>query len=184
MMYPIKHRLPTILPTSNNFNNPAQHQLSKFSITPVSTSEATNHSTDFKAQSSLGEILVCGTLFRQFSPFGPDKAWVLQTYVDDRLRRESRKPKPFLEAANQSKGRSQVPITLFRGNLLYCARRKWKKGLLYCTPFRGNMLFSEANEAFALRALSQGSIANPSTPNHGCNYLAVEERNGLSCSMG
>ena len=181
MIYPIKHQLPTILPTSNNSNNPAQRQLSEFSITPVSISEATNHSKDFNARSPLGEILVCGTLFRQFLPFGPDKAWVLQTYVDDRLRRESRKPISFLEAANQSKRRSQVPITLFRGNLLYCARRKWKKGLLYCTPFCGNLLFSEA---FALRALSRGSFANAATPNDGCNCLAVEERNGLSCSMG
>ena len=74
--------------------------------------------------------------------------------------------------------------TLFRGNSLYCARRKWEKGLLYYTPFCGNLLFSEANEAFALRAPSLGSIANLSTPNHGCNYLAVEERNWLSCSMG
>ena len=100
MIYPIKHQLPTILPTSNNSNNPAQRQLSKFSITPALISEATNHSTDFKAQSSLGEILVCGTLFRQFSPFSPDKAWVLQSYVDDRFRRGSRKPTSFPEAAN------------------------------------------------------------------------------------
>jgi hypothetical protein len=179
LMHPIKYRMPTILPTSNNSNNPAQcHHLSKFSITPVSIYEATNHPEEFKAQSPLGDILVWGTLFRQFSPFSPDKAWVLQTYVEDRSRRGSRKQTSFLGAANQSKRRIQVPITPLRGNLLYCARHKWEKCLVYC------LLFSEANEAIALRALPRGCIANLSTPNHVCNCLAVEERNWLSRSMG
>jgi hypothetical protein len=99
LMHPIKYRMPTILPTSNNSNNPAQrHHFSKFSITPVSIYEATNHPEELKAQSPLGDILVWGTLFRQFSPFSPDKAWVLQTYVEDRSRRGSRKQTSFLGA--------------------------------------------------------------------------------------